>query len=140
MLRPFTDNILMGGQITAANFDDLKARGIKSIINNRPDGEAPGQPSGEALGEAAKQAGFSYAFIPMHGLDIPSILASVEAYDELPKPALAFCASGTRSAVLWCFASVNDLGIESVLDTALKAGYDLHHMRPALQSYKDQYC
>ncbi len=130
----------MGGQISSADLEDLKARGVKSIINNRPDGEAPGQPSGAALGEAAKQAGLSYAYIPMHGLDMDSILASVEAYEELPKPLVAFCASGTRSAMLWCFAHINELGIESVLDISLKAGYDLHHMRPALQSYKDQYC
>lgn len=137
--RRITDDIWAGQQIFPADLEKLKSAGFKSIINNRPDGEAPMQPTGDDLEKAAKKAGFDYAFIPMHGLSIDSILASEDAFNELPKPILCFCTSGTRSAMLWCFAAVKDLGIESVLERSLKAGYDLQHLRPALQNYMDNY-
>lgn len=138
-LRRLTDEVHVGGQIMPADLDDLIAAGFKAIINNRPDAEAPGQPSGEALGEAAKAAKLGYEFIPMHGLDLDTVNASVDAYEALPKPIAAFCASGTRSVALWCFACVKEMGIDSVLDQAMEAGFNMLHIRPALQGYLDHH-
>lgn len=134
-LRQLTDDVYVGGQITPADLEALISAGVKTIINNRPDGEAPGQPSADALGDAVKAAGLSYAAIPMQGLDMALIEVSLEAYAKLPRPIAAFCASGTRSTVLWCFAHVKELGVDGVLETANQAGYALPQIRPALEGF-----
>lgn len=135
-LRPLTDDVFVGGQVMPADMADLAARGIKTIINNRPEGEMPGQPGSDELAAAAKAAGLDYVWIPMGGgISLELIEDSTSAYADLPMPALAFCASGTRSAALWCFASVKDKGVDTVLQTAADAGYNLAHMKGVLEGY-----
>jgi len=53
----------------------------------------------------------------------------------MPRPIFAYCASGTRSTVLWCFAHVQSLGVDGVLDGAAKAGYDLGHIKSSLTQF-----
>jgi uncharacterized protein (TIGR01244 family) len=47
---------------------------------------------------------------------------------------LAYCASGTRSSILWSLARAGDLGADAVIAATAKAGYDLQAMRPRLES------
>ena len=54
------------GQITPEQ-NDFAEQGIKTIINNRPDGEAPDQPTSEAIAEACEQAGVAYKEISFAG-------------------------------------------------------------------------
>ena len=51
------------------------------------------------------------------------------------KSILAFCASGTRSAALWAFAHVNDLGVDGVMSAMHSAGYNLEQIRGPLEDY-----
>ena len=135
-MRPLTDDVFVGGQVMPADMDDLAAQGIKTIINNRPPGEMPGQPGSDELAAAAEQAGIAYVFLPMAGgLSLELVEGSAAAFADLPMPALAFCASGMRSVALWCFASVKDKGVDTVLTTAATAGYNLGHLRGALDNY-----
>ena len=78
--------------------------GFKSVINNRPDFEGgPEQPTHAAMQAAASAAGLNYAFLPV----APSVQTADEVVAfaallaKLPKPMLAFCRSGTRSAKLY---------------------------------------
>ncbi len=135
-MRKLTDDVYVGGQVMPVDMEDLSARGIRTIINNRPEGEMPGQPGNEALEAAAKAAGIAYVWLPMAGgLSMELIEGSIDAYSGLPGPKLAFCASGMRSVALWCFASVKDNGVDAVLKTASDAGYNLGHMRGALENF-----
>ncbi len=135
-MRPLSDDVFVGGQVMPDDMADLAARGIKTIINNRPHGEMPGQPNSDVLADAAEKAGLAYVFLPMAGgLSLDLIQGSAAAFTDLPKPALAFCASGMRSVAIWCFASVKDKGVDTVLTTAANAGYDLGHLRGVLENY-----
>jgi len=78
--------------------------GFKSVINNRPDFEGgPDQPSSAAIEAAAVAAGLRYAHLPVSpAVQTPEEIARFAALlDELPKPVLAFCRSGTRSGKLF---------------------------------------
>jgi len=78
--------------------------GFKSVINNRPDFEGgPDQPTDAALESAAREAGLAYAFLPVNpGSHTPEQIARfAELLQQLPKPILAFCRSGTRSGNLF---------------------------------------
>jgi len=78
--------------------------GFKSVINNRPDFEGgPDQPTSAEIEAAAVAAGLRYAHLPVSpALQTPEQISRFAALlDELPKPVLAFCRSGTRSGKLY---------------------------------------
>ncbi|HJV50328.1 MAG TPA: TIGR01244 family sulfur transferase [Noviherbaspirillum sp.] len=87
--------------------DDLAAAarmGIRSIINNRPDGEGgASQPSDAALRAAADAAGLFYAYLPVpsEGFDQRAVSRMRALVGELPRPLLAFCRTGVRSMKLY---------------------------------------
>ncbi|MBC6402914.1 MAG: TIGR01244 family phosphatase [Hyphomonadaceae bacterium] len=134
-MNQIEDNVFVSGQIVPDDMDKLCLMGIRSIINNRPDGETPGQPSHAHIQSAAREVGFTCHHVPMGGVVTPEIIsASIDAYADTPKPILAYCRSGLRSATLWAFARVQVLGVTGVMDRISDAGYDLERIRPALES------
>ena len=105
-LRKFDDQISVCGQITVESVADLPAQGVTMLINNRPDGEDPGQPAAGDIEAAAERAGLTYRHIPIIRGIGP---ADVEAMDQAIEQAnggkvLAFCRSGNRSALVSALA------------------------------------
>lgn len=130
------ENISVGGQVELSDLNDLAEQGFKTIINNRPDHEAAGQPTHHMLEEATKALGLNYVFIPMTGQISPDVISKTQqAFSGHDGPHFAFCASGARSTILWCFAHVHDLGVDGVLAVAGGGGYDLNHLKFALEAY-----
>ena len=119
-------------QLSVDEIDEAAASGIRLIVNNRPDGEEPGQPSSAELEAAARAAGLDYRHIPIAGAFPPEqVEAMAQALEQ--GPVLAFCRSGTRSAFLWALARASR-GVpaaESVA-AAAAAGYDLGPIRGLL--------
>ena len=111
----------------------LAAQGFRSIINNRPDNEEPGQPSNGELEQAAQQAGLGWRYIPVTPGQFTEQQAHsfTQALSELPGPVLAFCRSGTRSSSLWALQAQES--VDTILSTARAAGYDLSMLRPLLE-------
>jgi len=96
----------VSAQITAADVDDIVAAGFRTIICNRPDGEEPDQPAFEEIEAAARKHGLEVRYQPVvsgkiQGEDVNAFCALL---DDLPKPVLAYCRSGTRSAMLWAMS------------------------------------
>ena len=122
-------------QISVEDVELAKAQGFRSIINNRPDNEEPGQPSSADIAEAARRAGLAYVHIPVVPGQIEE--AQIEAFDvaleSLPQPILGFCRTGTRASMLWALCRCGTEGPDAVCDTSLKAGYDLSAIKPRLQ-------
>jgi uncharacterized protein (TIGR01244 family) len=118
-------------QLTVDDIDEAAAAGIRLIVNNRPDGEEPGQPSSAQIEAAARAAGLDYRHIPVAGGFAPGqVEAMAEALGQ--GPVLAFCRSGTRSAFLWALARAKQgAPAEQSVAAAAAAGYDL---RPILGS------
>ena len=56
-IRRIDARIAVSPQIDPADIPAIKAAGFTAIVNNRPDGEEPGQPSGDAVRAAAEDAG-----------------------------------------------------------------------------------
>ena len=86
------------------------AAGFRSVVNNRPDLEGgPAQPTSHAIEQAAAAAGLDYAFLPVQsGYQTPDEIARMRTLlQELPKPVLAFCRSGARTANLFRAASAS---------------------------------
>jgi uncharacterized protein (TIGR01244 family) len=105
LTRQLDDKVLVSGQIRPDDVPELKAQGVTMLVNNRPDGEEPGQPLGAEIEEAASAAGIDYRFVPIvRGIGPADADAMNEAIDECEGKALVFCRSGTRSALAWAVA------------------------------------
>jgi len=105
LTRQLDDKVLVSGQIGPDDVPELKAQGVTMLVNNRPDGEEPGQPLGAEIEEAASAAGIDYRFVPIvRGIGPADADAMNEAIDECEGKALVFCRSGTRSALAWAVA------------------------------------
>ena len=126
--RKVTDDFSVAPQIDLADLPRAAAEGFKLVINNRPDGETPDQPSSAEVEAAAKAAGLDYAYIPVRGGPTPEQVQQENAViAEAPGPILAFCRSGTRSIVTWALgqAELGKIPREELVDLGADAGYDL---------------
>ena len=106
MVHPLDDTTFAAGQIFPADIPAIAALGVTAIVNNRPDGEEPGQPPNAEIAAAARAAGIDYRFIPIAGgFPEESVARMREALAEADGKLLAFCRSGARSAHLWALAT-----------------------------------
>lgn len=102
-ITPLDATLSVSPQIRLEDLAHLRAAGFRHIVNNRPDGEAPGQPTSVQMGTEAARLGLDYQYIPIapglmtdsDALAFAKVLASAEG------PVLAFCRSGARSQSLW---------------------------------------
>jgi len=135
-MKELPGDVFVVGQILPEQLGAFAEQGVMSFINNRPDMEAPLQPLSEDMEKVAQDMGVDYHHIPMAGaLSEGLIAASRTAYANMPRPIVAFCASGTRSTALWCFAHVENLGVNGVLKAASDAGYSLEQLREPLTQF-----
>ena len=58
--RRVTDDFSVSPQIDLEDMAAAAAQGFTLVINNRPDGEQPGQPTSAEVEAAAKAAGLDY--------------------------------------------------------------------------------
>jgi len=135
MFRTLDQAVHVWGQVTPEDIANAKAEGFAALINNRPDGEQPGQPTGAEIEAAAKANGLAYTAIPVDhsGFREDQVAAMAEALENAPGPVLAFCRSGTRSTFLWALARAR-LGDDpdELVEKAAAAGYDISPIRNAL--------
>lgn len=128
MPRQLDDTTLVSSQIDPADVPGLAAQGVTLIINNRPDGEDPGQPLSADIEAAAEQAGIDYRFIPIRrGIGPSDVEAMGEALESCKNgKILAFCRSGTRSTLAWAVARREQgASVEELERAAESAGVDI---------------
>jgi len=127
MIRQLDEKTLVSGQISADEVADLKSHGVTMIVNNRPDGEDPGQPTGAEIEQAAEAAGIAYRHIPIYrGIGPADVKSMQEAMEAADGKLLAYCRSGTRSTLAWAVARRKQgAGLAQVQEAAAAAGVDL---------------
>lgn len=103
--------------------------GYRTIINNRPDDEEPGQLTAAQARAEAERVGLAYIHMPVKTGAIAA--ADVEAFHQAlrdnPRPVVAHCKTGTRSFLLWGAGEVLK-GTRNPAEIAAQAaavGYDL---------------
>src|SRR5207253_8962747 len=100
----------VSGRLDWSDLEALARAGVRTIINNRPDGEDPGQlPAAEAR-RIAETHGIAYHHIPITAATLSR--ADVDAFAavlrDAPAPVVAHCRSGTRSAPLSALTRMRD--------------------------------
>ena len=126
-MKKLDEGMFVAGQIRPEDVTEAARQGVTMIVNNRPDGEEPGQPAAAEIEAAAEAEGIGYAHIPVAGGFSPDqVAAMARALDGAEGPVLAFCRTGTRSTFLWALARA-DAGADGaeIMRKAAGAGYDL---------------
>lgn len=126
--RTVTDDFSVSPQIAPGDVATAAAQGFKLIINNRPDGEQPGQPSSAEIEAQAKAHGLAYVHIPFAGRPTAEqAKATRDAAAAAGGKVLAFCRSGTRSITAWSMgqAAAGDRPTADLVQLGAGAGYDL---------------
>jgi sulfide:quinone oxidoreductase len=134
--RTLTEKLSVSSQLTPRDLTAAADQGIRSIINNRPDGEASDQPTSAEIEAAAAALGLAYRHIPVvpGQIDDEDIANFSVALAALEAPVLAFCRTGTRSASLWALSAAAEVVSSDLLSTARAAGYDLTTLKPRLDT------
>jgi uncharacterized protein (TIGR01244 family) len=126
--RRVTEDLSVAPQITVDDVNEASRLGFKTIVNNRPDNEDPGQPSGHEIEAAARAAGLAYYHLPVRGSPTPEqVETTARLMADVDKPVLAFCRSGTRSIVTWSISEAMSgaRGRDELKALGREAGYDL---------------
>ena len=128
MFRQLDDKTLVSGQITPDQVPEIARSGVTLIVNNRPDGEDPGQPLAADIEAAAQEAGVDYRFVPIRRGPGPADID--EMRDAMRQcgdgKLLAFCRSGTRSTFAWALARREEgADREDIERRAAEAGVNL---------------
>jgi sulfide:quinone oxidoreductase len=138
---PLESNIAVAPQLGEADFAEVAALGFRSVVNNRPDGEAPDQLPNAQAKAAAQRSGLEFRHDPVTSLTVTDddvVDTFARAMENLPKPILFYCRSGTRCATLWVQAAAHRIGIDQALAAARRGGYDLDFLRETLAERSDE--
>jgi uncharacterized protein (TIGR01244 family) len=102
-LMTLAPGLAAAGALSAADIEALAAAGTKTIVNNRPDNEDPGQLSADEARRLCAAHGIAYHHIPFVGATLTK--TDIDAFEAVlgsaPQPIVAHCRSGTRSTMIW---------------------------------------
>jgi len=134
--KPLTPTVSVAPQISEIDVARAARQGYRAIIDNRPDGEDPAQPSAAEIAAAAARHGLAFTHVPVvtgaiGEADVEKMANAIERADG---PVLAYCRTGTRSALLWGFTQRGKLPVDEILAATSTAGYDLSAHRARFEA------
>ena len=127
-LAALAPDVSAAGKLDRADIEALAASGVRTIVNNRPDGEDPGQLPADEARLLADSCGIAYHHIPVTAASLTrsdvDAMAAVLAKAE--RPIVLHCRSGTRSTLLWALVRLRE-GAEpsSLVTEAARHGIDI---------------
>lgn len=133
-LMQLSPGLTAAGGLSADNIEALAASGVKTIVNNRPDNEDPGQLPADEARKLCAAHGIAYHHIPFVNATLTA--ADVDAFEKVlmsgSHPMVAHCRSGTRSTMIWALTRMRQ-GDDAAALVALGArnGVDISAL-PAL--------
>ena len=125
--KTVTDQFAVAPQITVEDVVTIKSLGYVAIINNRPDGEVPGQPLKQDIKAQALAQGLQFIDLPIvsGALPMEAIEQTKATLAQIDGPVFAYCRSGTRSITLWALSQIGTLDGQEISSCVKNAGYDL---------------
>lgn len=102
-IRRINGMFTIANHVAVSDVERLATSGYKTLICNRPDGEADDQDEFKDVAAVAEKLGMKAVYLPV---ELSGASAKIQKefgkiLADCPKPVVAYCRSGTRSAVLW---------------------------------------
>jgi len=125
--KQIEDGLYLGAQPSEQDLDELKRRGVQTVVDFRLPGETP------APRESMVNArGMAYVNIPVNkaNLSTDQVDMLVRTMEETPGPYLFHCASGARAAMILALAEArkHHWTAERTFAEARRMGLDLQGM------------
>ncbi len=126
-IRALTESLSVSPQIFTADIRAIADAGFKSIICNRPDGEACDQPLYNEIEAAANALGLQTRYLPTESGKVTDEQGQGfgQLMNELPKPVFAYCRTGMRSTTMWALWEAGQRPLPDIIERSSKAGFDL---------------
>jgi len=128
IIKQVSSTFSVSDQLMPDDVDALAAAGVRTLVCNRPDGEAAGQPTFAAVSERAAQLGISMRYLPVvhdtiNSEDVRKFTVDLQTAGA--NPVHAWCRSGLRSITLWSLSQLQQGGDADALVTqANTLGFD----------------
>ena len=138
-LRPLSETVSVAPMLAPGDMAALAERGIALVICNRPDAEVPPDYQAAAMEAAARAAGLAFTFNPvsMPAVTVDAVEEQVDAIEGADGPVVAYCASGTRSTVLWALGMAGRMPSAEILQALEDAGFPMPGLGPQLDAMAD---
>ena len=135
-IRPISPAYAVSPQIEAGDIPAIVAAGFTTILCNRPDAEVPSPLQAATIGAAAEAAGLHFVVIPVthQTLNAQVVAAQAAAMAASQGPVLAYCASGTRSSIVWSLGQARLQPADTIIAATARAGYELSGLRAQLDA------
>lgn len=139
-IRALTPDYAVSPQITAEDLPAIKAAGYVMVINNRPDGEIPGDLHSQHIQAAAEALGMVFIDNPVIGgaLTMANVATQQRAINAASGPVFAYCASGNRSSLVWALANAGKMPTDALIAIPAQFGYQLEGLRDQLDALARQ--
>lgn len=135
-IRDITPTYSVSPRIGPNNVPALANAGFSTLISNLPDAETyPGTQS-EDMAKACEAAGIRFVYNPVRGGELTFETMETQKEEGLNAEGrtIAYCASGTRSAVLWAILQAGQQPVDAILSATAGAGYNLEGLRRQLDA------
>jgi len=135
-IRPLTSDYAVSPQIVIEDLPAIKAAGFTTVIDNRPDGEIPGEIGAGPMQAAAEALGLRFVVNPVIGgaMTMENVTAQAAAIAEAIGPVLAYCASGNRSSQVWALANAGKQPTDDLIGIPGRFGYQLEGLRDSIEA------
>ena len=135
-IRHISPTYAVSPQIDVADIPAIAAAGFTPIVCNRPDAEVPPSHQAASIKAAATAAGLTFIDNPVthQTLNMDMVSTQNAAMTASNGPTLAYCASGTRSSIVWSLGQAGKQPTDAIIAATAAAGYDLAGMRAQLDN------
>lgn len=133
-IRQLAPDYAVSPQIAPEDLAAVAAAGFTTVLCNRPDAEVSPDLSAASIRSAAEASGLRFVLNPVthQTLTAEVVAAQSAAISASEGPVLAYCASGTRSTILWSLGQAGQMTADEIIDRAARAGYDMEGLRSRL--------
>ena len=130
-IRNIASNYSVSPQILPTDVAAIKAAGFTTVLCNRPDEEVPSDIGSDAMRKEVEAAGLRFVFNPVthQSLNAEMVKVQMSTIEQSRGPVLAYCASGTRSSIVWSLGSAKSMPVDAIIEATARAGYDLQGLR-----------
>lgn len=130
-IRVLSPNFAVSPQIHAHDLDTIRADGFSHIICNRPEFESAQGDKPDDIRAAAEAAGLTFAENPVVAGQLT--MENIESQSEQGKT-LAYCASGTRSAIVWALSQAGKQPTKDIIATLDEAGFPMPQLASQIEA------
>ena len=128
------------GALSVGDMEQAKKLGLSTVINNLPDSEVLNGFTTDVARAKAKSLGLNYHYLPVTGVslnDQDNIDQFRKIISKTKSPVLAHCKSGTRSAVLWGFATSQSKNPSGVIKELAAAHFEFDFLEDEFEEQRE---